>query len=76
MWEEGSVAASTTLHRVLPREVTHVRRRSHIPLSCVDDTWGWVPLHLLINLWILVRRAQGPGQRPCPAGTPSWVRFQ
>ena len=26
IWEKGSAAASTTLHRVLPREVTHVDR--------------------------------------------------
>ena len=38
MWGKRSVAASSTLLRVLPREVTNVRRRSHIPLLWADDT--------------------------------------
>ena len=76
MWEKGSVAASSTLHRVLPREVTHVQPRSNIPLLWPDDIWGWLPLHLLINLRILGPRGQGPGRRPCPAGTPTCVGLQ
>ena len=76
MWEEGSVAVSNTLNQVLPREVTHVRPRSYIPLLWADDTWGWVLLHLLIDLRILWRRGQGLAQRPCPAGNPTLVGFQ
>ena len=76
MWEKGSVAASSTFQRVLPREVTHVRPRSLIPLLWLDDMSGWVPQHLLINLRIPRPRGQGPGQRPCPAGAPTWVGFQ
>ena len=37
---------------------------------------GRVPLHILINLRILGPRGREPGQRPCPAGTPTWVDFQ
>ena len=59
MWERGAVAASSTLHRVLPREVTYVRPRSHIPLLWADDTGGWVPSHVLTNL-----RIPGPGAGP------------
>ena len=58
-WEKGTVAASSTLQRVLPTEVTHVRPRSHISLFWDDDTWGRVPLHLLINLPI--PGLKGPG---------------
>ena len=75
-WGKGAVAASSTLQRVLPREVTHVRPKSHIPLLRADDTWGRVPSHILINLRILGPRGPEPGQRPCPAGTPTWVGFQ
>ena len=75
-WGKGAVAASSTLQRVLPREVTHVRPKSHIPLLQADDTWGRVPPHIFINLWILVPRGRELGQRPCPAGTPTWVGFQ
>ena len=32
MWEKGSVAAGSTIHRVLPGEGIHVRPRSHIPV--------------------------------------------
>ena len=31
-WGKGAVTASSTLQRALPREVTHVRPKSHIPL--------------------------------------------
>ena len=75
-WGKGAVAASSTLQRVLPREVTHVRPKSHIPLPRADDTWGRVPPHILINLRILGPRGREPGQRPCPAGTPTPVGFQ
>ena len=75
-WGKGAVAASSTLQRVLPREVTHVRPKSDIPLLWADDTWGRVPSHILINLRILGPRGREPGQRPCPAGTPTWVGFQ
>ena len=71
MWQKDWVAASSTLHRVLPREVTHVRPISHFPLLWADDAWGWVPSHLPIHLWILGSKGHGPGQRPCPAGTPT-----
>ena len=74
-WGKGAVAASSTLLRVLPREVTHVRPKSHTPLLRADDTWGRVPSHILINLQILGPRRPEPGQRPCPAGTPTWVGF-
>ena len=76
MWGKGSVAASITLLRVLPTEVTHVPPRSYIPLLWADYTWGWVPSHLLINLRIPGPTVQGLGQRPCPAGTPTSVGFQ
>ena len=76
MREKGSVAASGTLHCVLAREVTNVRPKSQIPLIWADATWGWVPSHLLINLRSPGPRGQGPGQRPYPAGTPTWVGFQ
>ena len=75
-WGKGAVAASSTLQRVLPREVTHARPKSYIPLLRGDNTWGRVPLHILINLWILGPRGRKPGQRPCPAGTPTCVDFQ
>ena len=64
IWGKGAVAASSTLQRVLPREVTHVRPKSHIPLLRADDTWGRVPPHILINLQILGPRGPEPGQRP------------
>ena len=75
-WGKGAVAASSTLQRVLPREVTHVRPKSHIPLLRADDTCGRVPPHILINLRIPGPRGPEPGQRPCPAGTPTWVGLQ
>ena len=75
-WAKGAVAASSTLQRVLPRKVTHVRPKAHIPLFRADDTWGSVPSHILINLQILGPKGREPGQRPCPAGTPTWVGFQ
>ena len=75
-WGKGAVATSSTLQRVLPREVTHGRPKSHIPLLLADDTSGRVPLHILINLRILGARGREPGQRPCPAGTPTWFGFQ
>ena len=76
MWEKGCIAASSTLLRVLPREVTYVLRpRSHIPLLWPNDTWGWVPSHLLINLRFQGPRGQGPGKRPCQAGTLTWLGF-
>ena len=74
-WGKGAVAASSTLQRVLPREVTHVRPKSYIPFLRADDTWGRVPSHILINLRILGPRGWEPGQRPRPAGTPTWVGF-
>ena len=58
---KGAVAASITLQRVLPREVTHVRPKSHIPLLRADDTWGRVESHILINLRILGPRGREPG---------------
>ena len=58
------------------REETHFRPKSHIPLLWADDTWVRVPSHILINLRILGPRGPEPGQRPCPAGTPTWVGFQ
>ena len=76
IWGKGAVAASSTLQRVLPREVTHVRPKSYLPLLRADDTWGRVPSHIFINLRILGPRGPEPGQRPCPAGTPTWVGFQ
>ena len=76
MWQMGAVPGSSTLHRVLPREVTNVRPGYHIPLSWADDTWGSVPLPLLINLQILGPRGQAPGQRPCAAGTCTWVALK
>ena len=69
-WGKGAVAASSTLQRVLPREVTHVRPESDIPLLWADDTCGRVPLHILINVRILGPRGPEPGQRPCPARYP------
>ena len=75
-WGKGAVAARSTLLRVLPRGVTHVRPKSHIPLLRADDTWGSVPSHVLVNLRILGSRGTEPGQRPCPAGTRTWVGFQ
>ena len=61
-WGKGAVAESSTLLRVLPREVIHVRPKSHIPLLRANDTWGMVPLHILINLrlWGL-----GAANGPC-----------
>ena len=56
MWGNDSVAASSTLQRVPPREVTHDPPTSHIPP------------HPLINLRILGPSGQGLGQRPSPAG--------
>ena len=76
VWGKGLVAASSTLLQVLPREVTHVQPWFHIPLPWADDTSGWVPSHFLISLLIPGPRGQRPDQRPCPAGTPSWVHFQ
>ena len=70
-WGKGTVAASSTLQRVMPREVTHVRPKSYIPLLRADDMWGRVPSHILINLRILGPRGREPGQRPCPADTPT-----
>ena len=75
-WGKGGVAASSTLLPVLPREINHVRLKAHIPLPRADDTWGRVPSHILINFRILGSRGPEPGQRPCPAGTPTWVVFQ
>ena len=49
-WGKGAVAASNNLQRVLPREVTHVRPKSDLPLLRADDNWGRVPSHILINL--------------------------
>ena len=54
--QKGSVAVSSTLHRVLPKEVTNVRPKSHIPLLRADDTWGRVPSHVLVNVRILGSR--------------------
>ena len=45
-------------------------------LTFLSDTWGRVLSHIVINLWILGPRGPQPGQRPCPAGTPTWVGFQ
>ena len=75
-WGKGAVAESSTLQRVLLSEVTHVRPKSDIPLLRADDTWGRVPSHIFINLRSLGPRGPERGQRPCPAGTPSWVGFQ
>ena len=61
-WGKGAVAASSTLPRVLPGDVTHVRPKSHNPLLRADDTWGRIPSHILINL--PDSGAQGPGARP------------
>ena len=58
IWGKGSVAGSSILHWVLPREVTHARPRSHIPLLWADDTWGRVASHLPINLPIPGPRRQ------------------
>ena len=69
MTGKESVAASSTLLRVLPGVVTHVRSTSQIPLPPADDTLGCVPSHLPSNLRIPVPNGQGPGKRPCPAGT-------
>ena len=65
-WGKGSVAASSTLQRVLPREVTHVRLKSHIPPLRANDTWGRVPSHLLINLRILGSRGRSLSCSPPP----------
>ena len=65
-WGKGAVAASSAPQQVLPREVTHVRPRSHIPLLRADDTWGRVPSHILINLRILGPSRREPGQIPQP----------
>ena len=67
---------TSNLQRVLPKEVTHVRPKSHTPLLRADDTWGRVPPHIFINLRILGPRGRESGHRPCPAGTPNWVGFQ
>ena len=50
--------------------------KSHIPLLRADDTWGRVQSQILINLRVLGPRGREPGQRPCPAGSPTWVGFQ
>ena len=71
MWAKSAVAASSTLQQVLPREVSHVRPRSHIPLLWAEDTWGRVPSHLVITHQIPGPRAGGL----CPA-THTFVGFQ
>ena len=58
-WRKGSVAASSTLQRVLPREVTHARPSSHIPLLRAEDGWQRVQLHLLVNIRTPGPRGQG-----------------
>ena len=50
MARKGSVAASSTLLRVLPKEVTHSQPTSHIPLLWAADMSGSVRSHLLVNL--------------------------
>ena len=56
---KGAVAASITLQRVLPREVTEVRQTSHSVVLRAHDTWGRVPLHLLIHVKIPGTRGRG-----------------
>ena len=70
-WGKGSDAASSTQQWVLPREVSHVRLKSHIPVLRADDTWGRVPSHLFINLHI-----PGPrGRLLCLGNHKAWVVF-
>ena len=38
-WGKGAAAASSTLLRVLPREVTEVPPKSHTPLLRANNTW-------------------------------------
>ena len=61
-WGRCTVAASSTLLRVLPREVTHVGPKSQIPLLWADNTRGGGPIahpHQPPD-----SGAQGPGARP------------
>ena len=74
-WGKGVVAASSTLQLVLPREVTHVRPKYHIPLLRADDTWGRVhrTSSLTSGFWGPGAGSQAKG--PVLQAPPLWFVF-
>ena len=65
-WGKGLLTASSSLQRVLRREVALVRPRAHIPLLVADDTGGRVPWHPVINLRTMGSKGRSLSCSPPP----------